>query len=102
MDSFCRWDGTVLTLNVLGNPSSKKTCIGKVKGNQLKVSVNAQPINGQATDFLIQFLAKEFAVKNKDIELVYGLTQLSKQLKIHSPKKWPPIVFEELQKQKKI
>ena len=102
MNSFCSWDGKILILNVLGNPSSKKTCIGKVKGNQLKVSVNAEPIKGQATDFLIQFLAKEFAVKNKDIELVYGLTQLSKQLKIRSPKKWPPVVWEEHQKQKML
>ncbi len=102
MDSFCNWDGTTLTLNVLGNPGSKKTCIGKVKGNQLKISVNASPFHGQATDYMIQFLAKEFAVKAKDIEVVYGQTQINKQLKIHLPKKWPVVVFEELKRQKSI
>jgi hypothetical protein len=99
MKSFCSWDGITLTLNVLGNPSSKKTCIGKVKGNQLKVSVNAQPVNGQATDYLVQYLAKEFCVKIKDITVVYGHTQINKQLKILAPKKLPKIISDELERQ---
>jgi len=102
MESFCSWDGSILTLNVLGNPSSKKTCIGKVKGNQLKVSVNAEPINGQATEYLVQYLAKEFCVKIKDISVVYGHTQVNKQLKIHAPKKLPKVIYDELERQKKL
>ncbi len=102
MDSFCNWDGTTLILNVLGNPNSKKTCIGKAKGNQLKVSVSAEPVNGQATDYLVQFLAKEFAVKPKDIQVIYGQTQINKQLKINSPKKWPTVVLEEIERQKNL
>ena len=96
MDSFCNWDGTTLILNVLGNPNSKKTCIGKAKGHQLKVSVNSEPINGQATEDMVQFLAKEFGVKIKDIEVLYGHTQIHKQLKIHLPKKWPKVVSDEI------
>ena len=98
MDSFCSWDGTTLILNVLGNPNSKKTCIGKAKGHQLKVSVDSEPVNGQATEDMVQFLAKEFGVKIKDIEVLYGQTQIHKQLKIHLPKKWPKVVSDEIQR----
>lgn len=98
MDSFCSWDGTTLILNVLGNPNSKKTCIGKPKGHQLKVSVNSEPVNGQATEDMVQFLAKEFGVKIKDIEVLYGQTQIHKQLKIHLPKKWPKVVSDEIKR----
>lgn len=100
MESFCSWDGLTLTLNVLGNPSSKKTCIGKVKGNQLKVSVNAEPTNGKATEYLVHYLAKEFCVKMKDITVVYGHTQINKQLKILAPKKFPKVISDELARQK--
>ena len=98
MDSFCSWDGTTLILNVLGNPNSKKTCIGKAKGHQLKVSVNSEPVNGQATEDMVQFLAKEFGVKIKYIEVLYGQTQIHKQLKIHLPKKWPKVVSDEIKR----
>lgn len=39
MDNFYSWNGDILRLNVLGTPSAKQNKIGKVKGNQLKVSV---------------------------------------------------------------
>ncbi len=51
-DSFCCWDGDILVLNVLGTPGAKQDAIGKVKGNQLKISVTAAPESGRATDHI--------------------------------------------------
>jgi uncharacterized protein (TIGR00251 family) len=86
---FYEWDGDVLVLNILGTPAAKRDVIGKVKGNQLKVSVKAQPENGRATDYMVSFLAKEFGVGGSDIEVVYGRESIYKQLRIKSPKKLP-------------
>lgn len=94
--SFCHLEGEYLILNVLGNPNAKKTCFGKVKGDQIKISVNANPVNGEATERMIQFLAIEFGVRIKDIEVVFGQTQINKRLKIHAPKKLPYVVSAEL------
>lgn len=86
---FYEWEGDVLVLNILGTPSAKQDVILKPKGNQLKVSVKAQPQNGKATDYMVVFLAKELGVGGSDIEVVYGRESIHKQLRIKSPKKLP-------------
>lgn len=91
MTSFFRWDGDILVLNILGSPSSKRDAIGKVKGHQLKVSVTEAPRAGRATDHMVRFLAKEFAVSVADIEVVFGRMNVNKQLRIKNPKKLPSI-----------
>ncbi len=83
-------------LNILGSPSSKKDAIGKAKGNQLKVSVTATPVAGKATDHMVKFLAKEFDVATKDIEVVFGRFNVNKQLRIKSPKSLPAVINKEL------
>lgn len=89
---FYEWDGDVLVLNILGTPSAKQDVILKPKGNQLKVSVKAQPQNGRATDYMVDFLAKEFGVSASAIEVVYGQESIHKQLRIKAPKKLPKII----------
>lgn len=86
---FYEWDGDVLVLNILGTPSAKRDVIGKTKGNQLKISVKAQPHGGRATDYMVVFLAKEFGIGSSNIEVVYGRESIHKQLRIKAPKKIP-------------
>ena len=94
--SFCGWDGETLVLNILGTPSARKDAIGKAKGNQLKISVTATPVAGKATDHMVRFLAKEFGVTAKDIEVVFGRFNVNKQLRIKSPKNLPPVISAHL------
>lgn len=96
MDSFCAWDGDTLVLNILGKPGSNRDAIGKVKGDQLKVSVTASPVAGRATDHMVRFLAEEFGVAVKDIQVVFGRFNVNKQLRIRSPKKLPAVVNKHL------
>ena len=95
MSSFFAWDGDVLVLNVLGTPSAKRDAIGKVKGNQLKISVTAEPRAGKATDHMVRFLAKEFNVATSDITVVFGRMNVNKQLRIKSPKNLPPMIAQQ-------
>ncbi|MDD5304817.1 MAG: DUF167 family protein [Elusimicrobia bacterium] len=92
--SFCVWDGDTLVLNILGKPSASRDAIGKVKGNQLKVSVTATPVAGKATDHMVRFLAKEFGVSAKDITVVYGRFNVNKQVRIKSPQKLPAVISQ--------
>ena len=96
MDSFCAWDGDTLVLNILGTPGAKKDAVGKVKGDQLKVSVTASPVAGRATDHMVRFLAEEFGVTVNDIQVVFGRFNVNKQLRIRSPKKLPTIINKHL------
>ncbi|WP_312263017.1 DUF167 family protein [Candidatus Igneacidithiobacillus taiwanensis] len=88
---FFWWDGETLVVNILGKPSASKDAIGKPKGTQLKVSVTAAPENGRATDHMVRFLAREFAVSPSAIEVVFGRMSVNKQLRITAPKKLPPV-----------
>jgi uncharacterized protein (TIGR00251 family) len=92
MSSFCAWDGDTLILNVLGTPDAKQDVIGKVKGNQLKISVTEAPRAGKATDHMVRFLAKEFDVSTADIVVVFGRMNINKQLRIKAPKKLPLVI----------
>lgn len=89
MEKFYAWEDDTLILNVLGTPGAKLNKIGKVKGNQLKISVNAEPADGKATAFMVTFLAKEFQVPQKNIEVVFGQFSIHKQLRIKNPKRLP-------------
>jgi len=96
---FCYWEGEILVLNVLGTPAAKRDAIGKVKGNQLKISVTAAPKGGKATDHMVAFLAKTaFGVKTSAIEVVFGRTNINKQLRITAPKSLPVVIETFLQK----
>lgn len=95
MSSFFAWDGDVLVLNVLGTPSAKRDAIGKLKGNQLKISVTAEPRAGKATDHMVRFLAKEFNVATSDITVVFGRMNVNKQLRIKAPKNLPPMIAQQ-------
>jgi len=102
INSCCAWDGETLVLNILGQPSAKQDAIGKVKGNQLKVSVTAAPVAGRATDHMVRFLAKEFGVTPKDIEVVFGRFNVNKQLRIKSPKNLPSVINKHLSQERTI
>ena len=87
---------------MLGTPSAKRDKILKPRGNQLKISVTASPEGGKATDYMVKFLSKEFAVKKSDITVVFGQTSIHKQLRIFSPKKIPAVIKESLNNPDKI
>ena len=92
---FYTWEGDVLVLNILGTPNAKKDAIGKVKGHQLCVSVKAVPRAGKATDYMVRFLAEEFGVSVRDIEVVTGRMNVNKVLKIKSPQRLPGVIGQQ-------
>ncbi|WP_297432021.1 DUF167 family protein [Sulfurimonas sp.] len=100
MKSFYAWDGDILVLNILGTPSAKKDIIGKPKGNQLKISVTANPVGGRATDYMVKWLSKEFGVNKSDIEVVFGRMNVNKQLRIKAPTKFPRVIAKLEEKSK--
>lgn len=96
----CCWDGDVLVLNILGTPNAKKDAIGKIKGNQLCVSVKEIPKGGKATDYMVKFLAPEFGVRPTAFEVVFGRMNINKRLRISQPAKLPTVLQKYLDKRK--
>ena len=71
-----------VTLAVRAQPGAKKTAIVGVYGEgdsaQLKIAVQAPPIEGRANDALIAFLAEMFGLPKRSVELVSGELSRSK------------------------
>ena len=71
-----------VTLAVRAQPGAKKTAIAGVYGEgdaaQLKIAVQAPPIEGRANETLIAFLAETFGVSKRSVELMSGEASRSK------------------------
>jgi hypothetical protein len=71
-----------VTLAVRAQPGAKKTAITGVYGQgamaQLKIAVQAPPLEGRANQALIAFLAETFGVPKNEVELVTGELSRSK------------------------
>ena len=71
-----------VTLAVRAQPGAKKTAITGVYGEgasaQLKIAVQAPPIEGQANSALIAFLAETFDLPKNGIEVISGELSRSK------------------------
>ena len=90
-DGFYTWDGDTLVLSILGRPGAARDAIGKPHGGELKVSVTAAPEAGRATDHMLRFLAREFGVALRDIDLVYGRESMHKRVRIRAPARLPAV-----------
>ena len=71
-----------MTLAVRAQPGARKTAITGVYGEgataQLKIAVQAPPVEGRANAALIAFLAETFGVAKNRVELVSGELSRSK------------------------
>jgi len=71
-----------VTLAVRAQPGAKKTTIVGIYGEgdaaQLKIAVQAPPVEGRANEALIAFLAETFNLPKKSVELLSGELSRSK------------------------
>lgn len=71
-----------VTLAVRAQPGAKKTAIVGVYGEgdaaQLKIAVQAPPVEGRANEALIAFLAKHFGISKSAVEVMSGELSRSK------------------------
>jgi hypothetical protein len=71
-----------VTLAVRAHPGAKRTAITGIFGDepqaQLKIAVQAPPLEGRANEALIAFLAATFGLPKRDVELMSGELSRSK------------------------
>jgi len=73
-------DGVIFRVKV--QPASGKNEIVGVKGDALKIKINAPPVKGKANKALVDFLARKLGVKNSQIEIITGHTTRLKRIKV--------------------
>lgn len=78
-----------LRLHILLQPKASKDQILGLHGDELKISITAPPIDGQANAHLLKFLSKLFKVPKSTIILEKGELNRHKQVWIPAPQLLP-------------
>ncbi|WP_040976773.1 DUF167 family protein YggU [Necropsobacter massiliensis] len=79
-----------LRLWIFLQPKASRDQIAGVHDGELKVSITAPPVDGQANAHLLKFLSKTFKVPKSTIVLEKGALSRHKQILIPAPKVIPP------------
>lgn len=78
-----------ITLRVHVQPGAKRTEVAGTHGDALKIRLAAPPVDGQANEALLSYLADQFGVPKRQVELVSGQASRSKRVVVHGPKRRP-------------
>lgn len=82
-----------LRLRIFLQPKASKDQIVGLHDNELKITITAPPIDGQANAHLLKFLSKTFKVPKSSIVLEKGELNRHKQIFIPEPKMIPEIIL---------
>ena len=84
-----RWQGQDLCLELQVQPRAKKDAVAGRYGDRLRVRLAAPPVEGKANERLVRFLAEEFGVPQKAVQILAGQTGRSKSVVVRQPRKMP-------------
>ncbi len=85
MQDWCSVTPDGVRLAVQITPGAKKNEVLGVHDGALKLKLQAQPIEGQANEALVRYLAKALAVPRSAIRITHGLTSRKKLLEVAAP-----------------
>ena len=96
-----RWQGETLILSVRVQPKASSDeivgpCADALGGESLKVRITAPPVDGKANAHLVKFLAHQFGVSQRQVQIVAGDSNRQKRVAISSPAKLPSPWFDSL------
>jgi len=89
-DHWYRWDNGDLILRVQIQPRASRDELTSVINSHLKVRITAPPVDGEANDHLLRFMAKQFGLPKKKVILLHGHKGKTKVLCLRCPQKIPP------------
>ncbi len=84
-----RWDGPDLVLELLVQPRASANEFAGIIDGRLKVRITAPPVEGEANDRLVAWLARQFDVPRASVTLSHGASGRRKRVRIAAPGKIP-------------
>ena len=89
-----RWQGQDLCLELQVQPRAKKDAVAGRYGARIRVRLAALPVEGKANDRLVRFLAEEFGVPQKSVQILAGQSGRRKTVLINAPQRIPEWLAE--------
>ena len=71
-----------VTLSIKVVPRSGKNQIDGKEGDEVKIRLNAPPVDGKANQALVKFLAASLRVSQRQVEIVAGISSRHKIVRI--------------------
>ena len=69
-------------ISVHAQPGAKRTAIGGVHGDRLKIALASPPVDGKANATLIKYLSKALGVSRSSVRLLSGDTSREKRIEV--------------------
>lgn len=88
-----------IRLKIFLQPKASKDQIVGLHDGELKITITAPPIDGQANAHLLKFLSKTFKLPKSSIVLEKGELNRHKQIWLPQPKAVPDIILQLLKNQ---
>ncbi len=80
-----RWIGDDLEIDVHAQPGARRTEVGGLHGDAIRIRVAAPPSEGRANEALVRFLADALHVPSRRCALVSGQSSRRKRFRIEAP-----------------
>jgi len=87
--SHYQWEGDRLKLKCKIQINAPRNHIVGVREDQLKIQINAPPVDGKANIQVLKLLSKEFGVAKQYVKILRGECNRNKLIEISSPAKIP-------------
>ncbi|MEQ1527856.1 MAG: DUF167 family protein [Methylococcales bacterium] len=92
--NWYEYNHDVLILNLHVQPKASKDEWCGLHGERLKLRIKAPPVDGKANQYLLKFIAAEFAVSKTACRLVSGETGRDKRIAVTAPQQLPKLPDE--------
>lgn len=80
-----RWAAGDLILSVYVQPGAKRTQMAGPHAGAVKIRLQARPVEGAANAALIAFLAEQFGLPRKAVQILQGESSREKRLRLQAP-----------------
>ena len=87
--TFYEWQDKDLLLKFHVQTRAKENKVAGLHGDKIKLKINAPPVDNKANQQIIDYIAKEFSVKQADVRLISGLRHRDKHIFIKHPCQLP-------------
>ena len=75
-----------VSLQVQAQPGAKRTEVGGLQGDFIKVRLASPPVDGKANECLVRFLAQRLGVKKSQVTITRGLSSRRKTVLVETMK----------------
>ncbi len=89
MAGWFRKDGDAVLLKINAQPGSKLSEVAGLHGEALKIRLAAPPVEGKANEALLRFIAEQFEVPLRNVELLRGAQSRHKMVKVSGSRVLP-------------